>query len=361
MKQSTNKLNEAIERMTTGYKINHAKDNAANYSISTNMTTKIGAYDVAADNVAMGMDLVTTANDIISNMQGKAERLRALATQARNGTYGAQSMSAINSEAAAIMAEINRLYNTAEYNDISLFNRTAYTIADHLPKAGASGFIDETALISPIAVGDGAGIEAGEIVGTTTETPKAKYNGFIKNPVTYTDERIEAMLASGDIVKLDNNVTSFTNGQKYLISDKSELERLATLVNSGKNSTGAIFILGADIDLQGEEWTPIGDYSTNSSYKFKGSFDGNGHAIKNLTIDNDTKNYQGLFGFTDFGSEIKNVGIEGGSVKGKDNIGGLAGSSHSSISNSYATGNVTGTGNSVGGLVGSSSSSISNS
>ena len=44
MKQSTNKLNEAIERMTTGCKINHAKDNAANYSISTNMATKIGAY-----------------------------------------------------------------------------------------------------------------------------------------------------------------------------------------------------------------------------------------------------------------------------------------------------------------------------
>ena len=49
MKSSTNKLNIAIERMTTGAKINHAKDNAANYSINTNMTTKISAYDIAAD------------------------------------------------------------------------------------------------------------------------------------------------------------------------------------------------------------------------------------------------------------------------------------------------------------------------
>ena len=58
MKTSTNKLNEAIERMSTGYKINHAKDNAANYSISTNMTTRMSAYQVAEDNVAMGMDLI---------------------------------------------------------------------------------------------------------------------------------------------------------------------------------------------------------------------------------------------------------------------------------------------------------------
>ena len=65
MQQSTSALNQAIERMTTGFKINHAKDNAANYSISTNLETKIGSYNVAADNVGMGMDLVTTASDII--------------------------------------------------------------------------------------------------------------------------------------------------------------------------------------------------------------------------------------------------------------------------------------------------------
>jgi flagellin len=47
LSESTNKLNQAIERMSTGFKINHASDNAANYSISTNMTTKIGAYQVA--------------------------------------------------------------------------------------------------------------------------------------------------------------------------------------------------------------------------------------------------------------------------------------------------------------------------
>ena len=69
MGQATSKLNQAIERMTTGYKLNHAKDNAANYSISTNMTTKIGAYQVAEDNALMGLDMVNIASDTITEMQ----------------------------------------------------------------------------------------------------------------------------------------------------------------------------------------------------------------------------------------------------------------------------------------------------
>ena len=52
---STNALNTAIERMTTGFKINHAKDNAANYSISTNLSSQLSSYGVAQDNVSMGV------------------------------------------------------------------------------------------------------------------------------------------------------------------------------------------------------------------------------------------------------------------------------------------------------------------
>ena len=121
MKQSTNKLNQAIERMTTGFKINQAKDNAANYSISTNMATKIGAYNVAEDNAAMGLDLISTAESTLSQIEDKLQRLRALAEQAMNGTYGEQSLRAINEECCALVDEINRVYETTEFNGISLF------------------------------------------------------------------------------------------------------------------------------------------------------------------------------------------------------------------------------------------------
>ena len=103
MKESTNKLDQSIERMTTGAKINHAKDNAANYSIATNMTTKLGALQVAEDNCAMGLDMLATANGTLDQIYDKLQRLRDLAVQASNGTYGSQSKQAINAEANALV------------------------------------------------------------------------------------------------------------------------------------------------------------------------------------------------------------------------------------------------------------------
>ena len=124
MRQSTNKLNQAIERMTTGFKINHSKDNAANYNIVTNITTKVGSLDVAEDNASMGLDLITTASDNLSLIQDRVQRLRDLQEQASNGTYGEESLKAINAECNSLVDEINRLYLTTEYNGINLFLET---------------------------------------------------------------------------------------------------------------------------------------------------------------------------------------------------------------------------------------------
>ena len=154
---STNALNTAIERMTTGYKINHAKDNAANYSIAEDMSKKLSSYDVAANNISMGMDLLSVAQDTIAGMQSRGERLMALWTQAQNGTYGASSISAINKEAAALVNEINRLYQSTEYNGIDLFS---VKLPDWAVEVKAN-----------------AGKDAG-----LTEDLTPKYNGFIADP-----------------------------------------------------------------------------------------------------------------------------------------------------------------------------------
>ena len=326
MKTSTDKLNQAIERMTTGLKINHAKDNAANYSISTNLTTQLSAYDTAADNVAMGMDLVNYASDIISQMQDKAARLNALSTQARNGTYGAQSLSALNSEANAIMSELMRLYSTAEYNDISLFNRKDYELtADH--KA-----LTESLQNNVVA--------------------KEEYNGFIVDPVTKEQSYVDALSSVSSVTQATGFIES-----EYKVASVEDLVKLAELTNAGVDTSGKTFYLANDLDIGAYceahmadgGWTPIG-YSTST---FKGIFDGNGHVIKNLKIDRETSDYQGLFGNTEAG-EIKNIGLENVSVKGQRCVGGLVGSTYnnSSVNNCYATGEVFGCSLYVAGLIG---------
>ena len=307
MKTSTDKLNQAIERMTTGFKINHAKDNAANYSISTDMTTKIGAYQVAEDNCAQGLDMVATASDTISLLQDKTTRLHALSTQARNGTYGAQSLNAINAEANALMTEISRLYNSAQFNGTNLFNQKEMEIADHLPKA------------------------------------KAEYNGFIENPFTYTAAEVAAMTK---LESVDEN-TTISSG-KYSIYTLDELVQLQEMTNNRK-ITGGEFVLGADIDLASiDNWTPIGNHTNNS---FKGTFDGNGHVIRNLKIDRPTANGVGLFG-EGTNATIKNVALEHVNVKGGMSTGSLVGGSNTPVHNCYVTDAVIKGSSHTGGLCG---------
>ena len=121
LSNSTNALNTAIERMTTGFKINHAKDNAANYSISTNLSSQLSSYGVAQDNVSMGLDMLTTAMDSLSLLSSHLSRIRDLTEQAANGTYGQQSLSAIQSEVTARLNECSRIVSTTEYNGVKLF------------------------------------------------------------------------------------------------------------------------------------------------------------------------------------------------------------------------------------------------
>ena len=76
---------------------------------------------VAEDNVAQGLDLISTAESTLNILENRVTRLRDLQEQASNGTYGADSLKAINSECNALIDEINRLYGTTQYNGINLF------------------------------------------------------------------------------------------------------------------------------------------------------------------------------------------------------------------------------------------------
>ena len=118
--KSTNQLNSAIERMTTGYKINHAADNAAGYSIAKNWEAKISSLDVAADNAATGADMLSTLEDHYALISQHIQRVRDLTEQAANGTYGSQSLAAINSEITARLKEVDRIAANCEFNGIDL-------------------------------------------------------------------------------------------------------------------------------------------------------------------------------------------------------------------------------------------------
>ena len=122
LNNATNTLNTSLERMTTGYTINHAQDNAAGYSISKMWVTQLGSLDIAAANASTGADMLTTAEETYGLLVSHFQRIRDLTEQASNGTYGSQSLKAIQSEIVARLEEINRISANAEFNGITLMD-----------------------------------------------------------------------------------------------------------------------------------------------------------------------------------------------------------------------------------------------
>mgnify|MGYP001150179831 CR=1 FL=1 len=97
--ENTLGLNNSINRMTTGYKVNQAKDNAAGYSIITDLSKKISSMLQVQQNTEDGIALLQTAEGGLEEVQKLLERLRDLATQASNGTYDAETREAMQAEA----------------------------------------------------------------------------------------------------------------------------------------------------------------------------------------------------------------------------------------------------------------------
>ena len=122
LNSATTNLNTSLERMSTGYKINHAKDNAAGYSISEQWQTQISSLDVASDNAAIGSDLLTTAEQSYSLLSDHLQRIRDLTEQAANGTYASASLKAIQAEIYARLDEVNRVAANSEFNGIKLMS-----------------------------------------------------------------------------------------------------------------------------------------------------------------------------------------------------------------------------------------------
>ena len=120
--QATRGMTTAMERLSTGFRINSAKDDAAGYSVSAGMEAKISGYDIIEQNSQMGLDMLTTQEGVLTIIGDYLQRIRDLTMQAANGTYGSASLNALNLEVQQRMDEINRLCDVTDFNDTHLLD-----------------------------------------------------------------------------------------------------------------------------------------------------------------------------------------------------------------------------------------------
>jgi flagellin len=118
------KVTESMERLSSGYRINRAADDAAGLAISEKMRAQIRGLTQAQRNSQDGVSLVQTAEGALQTVHSMLQRVRELAVQFQNGTLSTTNRTAIQSEVLQLASEIERIGSTTKFNGISLLNNT---------------------------------------------------------------------------------------------------------------------------------------------------------------------------------------------------------------------------------------------
>ncbi|MDE7260454.1 MAG: flagellin [Oscillospiraceae bacterium] len=122
-RKTTNSIKKNLEKLSSGYRINRAADDAAGLGVSERIRAKITELDRCEDNAAEGIDLARTADAALQEVNDMLKRARSLCIQAANGTYSDQELSAISEEMNRLFDEIDRISAGSYHNSINLFRQ----------------------------------------------------------------------------------------------------------------------------------------------------------------------------------------------------------------------------------------------
>lgn len=117
-------LDRAIERLSSGLRINHAEDDAAGMAISKKMHTQIKALEQANRNASDGISVVQTAESALGELENILQRMRELSVQAADDTYCTEDKASIQSEIDELVSEVDRISTDTEYNTMPLLDGT---------------------------------------------------------------------------------------------------------------------------------------------------------------------------------------------------------------------------------------------
>ena len=126
MKSNMRGMEQTMERLSTGKRINSASDDAAGLGIETRMTSQVRGLQQASRNANDGIAMLQTADGAASEMNNMLQRMRELAVQAQTGTLGTDDIANLNQEFAALATEIDRIADDTTFNDKNILQSTQH-------------------------------------------------------------------------------------------------------------------------------------------------------------------------------------------------------------------------------------------
>ena len=215
-------LNTALERLSSGLRINSAKDDAAGLAISDRMTAQIRGLNQAVRNANDGISLAQTAEGALQESTNILQRMRELAVQSANDTNSASDRASLQKEVSALQAELNRIGNTTSFNGKKLLDGTFAAQKFHV---GANA--DQTIQVS---TGDARASAIGAYRVSTSTNSSYGTSGTINQAVAGTANNV---VAADDIT-----VAGFQGSTTIDVAAGASARDLATLMNSNTADTG---------------------------------------------------------------------------------------------------------------------------
>ncbi len=321
LSRASNSVVSALEKMSTGFRINRASDDAAGLYVATKMNSQLRGLKQAQNNISNGLSILNMADSALGDITDLLQRVRDLAVQGANSVYSDASRRAMQAEADALIEEVFRVKDSTLFNGMNVFSGgSGVSTISNLSRASWRVNSENTLAEDVLAV---------------SPPPRSSKTGSMS---------VFSVNSSVSTESVSRLTEEEAIAQGYtVIKTAQELNDIRNNLDADGNITGK-YILMNDIDLSSyANWDPIG--------RFWGILDGNGHVIKNLTINRPDEDNVGLFANTTY-AEIKNLGLTNVNVKGNRWVGGLIGySGNSDIESCYATGNISGN-EQIGGLCG---------
>ena len=165
---TTNGLQKSTEKLSSGYKINRAADDAAGLSISEKMRNQIRGLNKASDNAQDGISLVQTAEGALNEVHSMLQRMSELAVQASNGTNASQDRTALDNEVQQLKTEIERVGTTTQFNKMDILTGEFSSNNEKTLQVGANQDQVITIAISALTSTVGSALDAEVKVGTAS-------------------------------------------------------------------------------------------------------------------------------------------------------------------------------------------------
>jgi flagellin len=156
---ANNMLQSAMQRLSTGQRINSGKDDAAGIAIASSMTASIRGMNQGIRNANDGMAMAQTADGALNEVGNMLQRIRELAVQSASGTYSDDDRTNLQTEVTALTTQISSILDNTQFNKVALFDGTAGTSGSVTIQAGSSAADTVTVSFGAIDLSDATDVD----------------------------------------------------------------------------------------------------------------------------------------------------------------------------------------------------------